>query len=144
MFLQTLLLGSLEQVNDLLLHYIVQILSQENSQFQTQTLTLTLCSPGIYQFSVPELTKVGSSVGRIEAGDADIGRNAEMDYTVVGGEGLDVFDISTDRNTQEGILSVKKVQRIFLSCFEFENGIFNLASLRSLFFKMKIVTLDGS
>ncbi|XP_051728764.1 cadherin-6 isoform X1 [Ctenopharyngodon idella] len=62
----------------------------------------------MYQFSVPELTKVGSSVGRIEAVDADVGRNAEMDYTIVGGEGLDVFDISTDRNTQEGILSVKK------------------------------------
>ncbi|XP_048018652.1 cadherin-6 isoform X2 [Megalobrama amblycephala] len=62
----------------------------------------------IYQFSVPELTTVGSSVGRIEAVDADVGRNAEMDYIIVGGEGLDVFDISTDRNTQEGILSVKK------------------------------------
>ncbi|KAL0200774.1 hypothetical protein M9458_003961, partial [Cirrhinus mrigala] len=49
-----------------------------------------------------------SSVGRIKAVDADVGRNAEMDYTVVGGDGLDVFDISTDRNTQDGILSVKK------------------------------------
>lgn len=46
--------------------------------------------------------------------DADVGRNAEMDYTVVGGDGLDVFDVSTDRNTQEGMLSLKKVQRIFL------------------------------
>lgn len=56
---------------------------------------------------------MGSSVGRIEAVDADVGRNAEMDYTIVGGDGLDVFDITTDRYTQEGILSVKKVQRIF-------------------------------
>lgn len=63
---------------------------------------------GIYQFSVPELTKVGSSVGRIEAEDADIGRNAEMSYSITGGDSLDVFDISTDRNTQEGILTVKK------------------------------------
>uniref|UniRef100_A0A672R5G8 Cadherin-10 n=1 Tax=Sinocyclocheilus grahami TaxID=75366 RepID=A0A672R5G8_SINGR len=62
----------------------------------------------IYQFSVPEITKVESSVGRIRAVDADVGRNAEMDYTVVGGDGLDVFDVSTDRNTQEGILSLKK------------------------------------
>lgn len=62
--------------------------------------------------------------------DADIGRNAEMDYTVVGGDGLDVFDISTDRNTQEGILSVKKVQRNFVQ----RNRIFTHASLRSLFF----------
>ncbi|XP_051552991.1 cadherin-6-like [Myxocyprinus asiaticus] len=62
----------------------------------------------IYQFSVPELTEAGASVGRIKAVDADIGRNAEMDYTVVGGDGLDVFEIITDRNNQEGILTVKK------------------------------------
>ncbi|XP_026061756.1 cadherin-6-like [Carassius auratus] len=62
----------------------------------------------IYQFSVPEITKVGSSFGRIRAVDADVGRNAEMDYTIVSGDGLDVFDISTDRNTQEGMLSLKK------------------------------------
>lgn len=62
----------------------------------------------IYQFSVPELTELGKPVGRIQAEDADIGRNAEMDYTVVGGDGLDVFDIITDMKTQEGILTLKK------------------------------------
>ncbi|TRY99218.1 hypothetical protein DNTS_002496 [Danionella cerebrum] len=63
---------------------------------------------GIYQFSVPEIIKIGSSVGRIRAEDADIGRNAEMDFTITGGDSLDVFDISTDRITQEGILILKK------------------------------------
>lgn len=63
----------------------------------------------IYQFSVPELTGVGKPVGTIRAVDADVGRNAEMDYTVVGGDGLDVFDIITDTKTQEGVLTVKKV-----------------------------------
>ncbi|XP_030629245.1 cadherin-6 [Chanos chanos] len=62
----------------------------------------------IYQFSVPELTNTGSVVGRIKAVDADIGRNAEMDYTVVGGDGLEVFDITTNRSTQEGVLTVRK------------------------------------
>lgn len=62
----------------------------------------------IYQFSVPELTEVGKPVGSMRAVDADVGRNAEMDYTIVGGDGLDVFDIITDTKTQEGILTVKK------------------------------------
>lgn len=69
----------------------------------------------MYQFSVPELTEVGKPAGGIRAVDADVGRNAEMDYTVVGGDGLDVFDIITDTKTQEGMLTVKKVDnfRIF-------------------------------
>ncbi|KAA0719252.1 Cadherin-6 Precursor [Triplophysa tibetana] len=62
----------------------------------------------IYQFNVPELTEMGKPVGIVRAVDADVGRNAEMDYTVVGGDGLDVFDIITDTKTQEGILTVKK------------------------------------
>lgn len=64
---------------------------------------------GIYQFNVPELTEIGKPVGTVRAVDADVGRNAEMDYTVVGGDGLDVFDIITDTKTQEGMLIVKKV-----------------------------------
>ncbi|KAK1790168.1 hypothetical protein P4O66_014088 [Electrophorus voltai] len=66
-------------------------------------------SQSVYQFSVPELAPAGAVAGRVRALDADIGRNAEMDYTVVGGDGLDVFDIATDGRTQEGVLTVKKV-----------------------------------
>ncbi|KAL7851664.1 hypothetical protein AOLI_G00220200 [Acnodon oligacanthus] len=65
-------------------------------------------SQSIYQFSIPELAKAGEVVGRVRAVDADIGRNAEMVFTLTSGDGLDVFDITTDRNTQEGILTVKK------------------------------------
>ncbi|XP_035384234.1 cadherin-6 [Electrophorus electricus] len=68
-------------------------------------------SQSVYQFSVPELAPAGAGAvaGRVRALDADIGRNAEMDYTVVGGDGLDAFDIATDGRTQEGVLTVKKV-----------------------------------
>ncbi|XP_067108779.1 cadherin-6-like isoform X1 [Osmerus mordax] len=62
----------------------------------------------IYQFSVPESMKAGTPVGRIRATDKDIGSNAEMDYTVVSGDGIDVFDISTDKDTQEGVIAVVK------------------------------------
>uniref|UniRef100_A0AAY4A2P5 Cadherin-10 n=1 Tax=Denticeps clupeoides TaxID=299321 RepID=A0AAY4A2P5_9TELE len=62
----------------------------------------------IYQFNVAESAEVGAPIGRIRAVDPDIGKNAEMDFTIVGGEGQDVFDITTDKITQEGILAVKK------------------------------------
>nr|XP_006634605.1 PREDICTED: cadherin-10-like [Lepisosteus oculatus] len=61
-----------------------------------------------YQFGVPESTEAGSPVGRIKADDADVGRNAEVDYTIINGDGLDMFDITTDMNTQEGVITVKR------------------------------------
>ncbi|XP_036374751.1 cadherin-10-like [Megalops cyprinoides] len=61
-----------------------------------------------YHFSVPESAEVGAQVGRVKATDDDIGVNAEMAYSVVSGEGQDVFDIVTDSRTQEGVIRVKK------------------------------------
>uniref|UniRef100_A0A4W5LZW4 Cadherin-10 n=1 Tax=Hucho hucho TaxID=62062 RepID=A0A4W5LZW4_9TELE len=65
-------------------------------------------SQSIYQFSVPESMKVGTPVGRIKAVDKDLGKNAEMFYNVVGGDGLDMFDVITDKDSQEGIITVGK------------------------------------
>lgn len=65
---------------------------------------------GIYQFRVPESSKSGTPVGRIRATDRDIGKNAEMYFTIVSGDGMDMFDISTDKDTQEGVISVSKVR----------------------------------
>ncbi|XP_008292891.1 cadherin-6-like [Stegastes partitus] len=62
----------------------------------------------IYQFRVPESSKSGSPVGRIQATDRDIGRNAEMYFTIVSGDGMDMFDISTDKDTQDGVITVSK------------------------------------
>ncbi|CAJ1087330.1 cadherin-6-like isoform X1 [Xyrichtys novacula] len=62
----------------------------------------------IYQFRVPESSKPGTPVGRIRATDKDIGKNAEMYFTIVSGDGMDMFDISTDRDTQEGVITVSK------------------------------------
>ncbi|XP_059200938.1 cadherin-6 [Centropristis striata] len=62
----------------------------------------------IYQFRVPESSKSGAAVGRIVATDRDIGKNAEMFFTIVSGDGMDMFDISTDRDTQEGVITVSK------------------------------------
>ncbi|MBN3271479.1 CAD10 protein, partial [Polyodon spathula] len=63
---------------------------------------------GTYQLSTPESTEVGSPVGRIKANDADVGENAEVKYNIIDGDGVDMFDIMTDKDTQEGVISVKR------------------------------------
>lgn len=67
--------------------------------------------PGTYHLSTPESAEIGSSVGRIKAYDADVGENAEMWFTILDGDGQDVFNIITDSTSQEGVIIVKKVNR---------------------------------
>ncbi|KAL4822895.1 hypothetical protein H8958_014146 [Nasalis larvatus] len=38
-----------------------------------------------------------------------VGENAEIEYSITDGEGLDMFDVITDQETQEGIITVKKL-----------------------------------
>lgn len=64
---------------------------------------------GTYQFSSPESAPLGTPLGRIKANDPDVGENAEIEYSISNGDGSDVFDIITDKDTQEGIITVKKV-----------------------------------
>ncbi|XP_074843919.1 cadherin-18 isoform X2 [Carettochelys insculpta] len=61
-----------------------------------------------YQLYVPESAQIGSPVGKIKANDADAGSNADMKYTIINGDGSGVFSISTDKETREGIISLKK------------------------------------
>ncbi|XP_010706773.1 cadherin-9-like [Meleagris gallopavo] len=61
-----------------------------------------------YQFSSPESAPPGTPLGRIKANDPDLGENAEIEYSISNGDGSDVFDIVTDKDTQEGIITVKK------------------------------------
>ncbi|XP_062985820.1 cadherin-9 isoform X4 [Elgaria multicarinata webbii] len=61
-----------------------------------------------YQFSSLESAPLGTSLGRIKANDPDVGENAEIEYSVAAGDGSDMFDIITDKDTQEGIITVKK------------------------------------
>ncbi|XP_062376832.1 cadherin-9-like [Sardina pilchardus] len=67
-----------------------------------------------YRLEVPESAKVGAQVGRVKANDADIGKNAEMRYRIVGDDrrnghdGSDMFDVFTDGATQEAVITVKK------------------------------------
>ncbi|KAF1488032.1 Cadherin-7, partial [Pygoscelis antarcticus] len=61
-----------------------------------------------YQYNVPESLPVASVVARIKAADADVGPNAEMEYKIVDGDGLGVFKISVDKDTQEGVITIQK------------------------------------
>ncbi|XP_028909512.1 cadherin-20 [Ornithorhynchus anatinus] len=61
-----------------------------------------------YQMSVSESAPVSSTVGRVFAKDPDEGINAEMTYSLLEGDGLDAFDISTDPDFQVGIITVRK------------------------------------
>ncbi|XP_016079741.1 PREDICTED: cadherin-6 isoform X2 [Miniopterus natalensis] len=62
-----------------------------------------------YQFNTPESSPPGTPVGKIKASDADVGENAAIVYSITEGEGLDMFDVTTDQQTQEGIITVKKL-----------------------------------
>ncbi|XP_007486899.1 cadherin-12 isoform X2 [Monodelphis domestica] len=62
----------------------------------------------IFHLKVPESSLVGSAIGRIRAVDPDFGKNAEIEYNIVPGDGGNLFDIVTDEDTQEGVIKLKK------------------------------------
>lgn len=76
---------------------------------------LDFAFPGTYQFSSPESAPPGTPLGRIKANDPDVGENAEIEYSISNGDGSEMFDIVTDKDTQEGIITVKKVYFFFPS-----------------------------
>lgn len=65
---------------------------------------------GAFQFKVAESAPLQSPLGRIRASDSDVGENAEMEYSIVEGEGSEMFAVVTDKETQEGIITIRKVR----------------------------------
>ncbi|KAM6953458.1 cadherin-7-like [Aplochiton taeniatus] len=61
-----------------------------------------------YQFTVLESLPVLSVVAKIKALDADVGSNAEMNYRIMDGDGQGLFNITTDEDTQEGVVLLLK------------------------------------
>ncbi|KAL1765893.1 cadherin-19 isoform X1 [Sigmodon hispidus] len=66
-----------------------------------------LFKESFYRFTVSESAPSGTSIGKIMAHDNDIGENAEMDYSIEEDDS-ESFDIITDKETQEGIVILKK------------------------------------
>lgn len=67
---------------------------------------------GLYEFVIPEDLSIGKAGGKVKANDRDIGENARSMYNIIDGDERDVFEITTDPQTQEGILQLKKVSRL--------------------------------
>ncbi|MEJ1276156.1 cadherin 9 [Cricetulus griseus] len=63
---------------------------------------------GVYQMSVSEAAVPGEEVGRVKAKDPDIGENGLVTYNIVDGDGIELFEITTDYETQEGVVKLKK------------------------------------
>lgn len=63
-----------------------------------------------YQLYVPESAQVGKPVGKIKANDEDLGVNADIKYSIINSEGANTFSISSERDTREGVVSLKKVR----------------------------------
>ncbi|NXD02898.1 CADH8 protein, partial [Certhia brachydactyla] len=83
----------------------------------TTTVTITLSdvndnppkfAQSLYHFSVMEDVALGEPIGRVKANDLDIGENAKSSYDIVEGDGMDIFEITTDAQTQDGVIRVRK------------------------------------
>uniref|UniRef100_A0A672GCK1 Cadherin-6-like n=1 Tax=Salarias fasciatus TaxID=181472 RepID=A0A672GCK1_SALFA len=73
----------------------------------TTTVSITLSDPRSF-WRVNESIELGSTVGVIRAMDADVGENAEMEYRIMSSDGPGMFDITTNRSTQEGVIVLRK------------------------------------
>ncbi|NXR64932.1 CADH8 protein, partial [Rhadina sibilatrix] len=83
----------------------------------TTTVTITLSdvndnppkfAQSLYHFSVMEDVALGEPIGRVKANDLDIGENAKSSYDIIEGDGMDMFEITTDAQTQDGVIRVRK------------------------------------
>ncbi|XP_015147997.3 cadherin-8 isoform X1 [Gallus gallus] len=83
----------------------------------TTTVTITLTdvndnppkfAQSLYHFSVMEDVALGEPIGRVKANDLDIGENAKSSYDIIEGDGMDIFEITTDAQTQDGVIRVRK------------------------------------
>ncbi|POI26717.1 hypothetical protein CIB84_009534, partial [Bambusicola thoracicus] len=62
----------------------------------------------MYQFSIIETAPVGTAIGRVKAEDSDVGENTDMTYQMKDEEGVEMFKVTTDSNTQEAVITVQK------------------------------------
>lgn len=72
-------------------------------------LSYSLFLSGLYHFTVLEDIAVGDAIGRVKANDLDIGENAKSSYDIIEGDGMDIFEITSDSQSQEGIIRLRKV-----------------------------------
>uniref|UniRef100_A0A8C5TLP0 Cadherin-22 n=1 Tax=Malurus cyaneus samueli TaxID=2593467 RepID=A0A8C5TLP0_9PASS len=64
--------------------------------------------PRFPQSNIVETAPVGTAIGRVKAEDSDVGENTDMTYQVKDEEGVEMFKVTTDSNTQEAVITVQK------------------------------------
>lgn len=64
--------------------------------------------------SVSEDKVPGEEVGRLKAKDPDLGDNGLVNYRLVDGDGLGLFEVTTDSESREAVLKLKKVRNDFI------------------------------
>uniref|UniRef100_A0A8C8VEZ3 Cadherin 8 n=1 Tax=Pelusios castaneus TaxID=367368 RepID=A0A8C8VEZ3_9SAUR len=83
----------------------------------TTTVTITLIdvndnppkfAQSLYHFPVMEDVALGEPIGRVKANDMDVGENAKSSYDIIEGDGMDLFEITPDAQTQDGIIRLRK------------------------------------
>uniref|UniRef100_A0A8C6UNL8 Cadherin 11, type 2, OB-cadherin (osteoblast) n=1 Tax=Neogobius melanostomus TaxID=47308 RepID=A0A8C6UNL8_9GOBI len=62
----------------------------------------------VYAMSVSEDRVPGEEVGRLKAKDPDLGDNGLVTYSLLDGDGMGVFELSTDSETREAVIKLKK------------------------------------
>uniref|UniRef100_A0A8D0D6D4 Cadherin 11, type 2, OB-cadherin (osteoblast) n=1 Tax=Sander lucioperca TaxID=283035 RepID=A0A8D0D6D4_SANLU len=62
----------------------------------------------VYSMSVSEDKVPGEEVGRLKAKDPDLGDNGMVNYRLVDGDGLAMFELRTDSETREAVIKLKK------------------------------------
>uniref|UniRef100_A0A8C4ZF56 Cadherin domain-containing protein n=1 Tax=Gadus morhua TaxID=8049 RepID=A0A8C4ZF56_GADMO len=63
----------------------------------------------VYTMSVLEDKVSGEEVGRVKAKDPDQGENGLVSYRLTEGDGLGVFELTTDSQTREAVIKLKKM-----------------------------------
>lgn len=53
----------------------------------------------------------GEEVGRLKAKDPDLEDNGLVNYRLIDGDGIGVFELSTDSETREAVIKLKKVRK---------------------------------
>uniref|UniRef100_A0A671UVR2 Cadherin 11, type 2, OB-cadherin (osteoblast) n=1 Tax=Sparus aurata TaxID=8175 RepID=A0A671UVR2_SPAAU len=63
----------------------------------------------VYPMSVSEDKVPGEEVGRLKAKDPDLGDNGLVNYRLVDGDGMNMFELSVDSETREAVIKLKKM-----------------------------------
>ncbi|XP_024153205.1 cadherin-11 [Oryzias melastigma] len=62
----------------------------------------------VYTMSVSEDKVPGEEVGRLKAKDPDLEENGLVAYRLIDGDGMNVFELTTDSETREAVIKLKK------------------------------------